>query len=208
MAKRRGLLGKKLGMTRIFSETGEVASVTVLEVGPCYVTQVKSEATDGYDAIQLGFQHAKRLNKPEAGHLAGKPPLRHLREIRTDDADQYEVGQLVSVGMFQPGDRVDVVGVSKGKGFAGVMKRHHFKGGPMTHGQSDRQRAPGAIGSTTTPGRVLKGMRGPGHMGHKRATILNLKVVKVDSERNLLALEGAVPGPTGAMLLIRNAVKA
>jgi large subunit ribosomal protein L3 len=207
MAKRKGLLAKKLGMTRIFGDTGEVASVTVLQVGPCFVTQVKSEATDGYDAIQLGFGHAKRLNKPEAGHLAGRPPLRHLREIRTDDADQYQVGQLVNVGVFQPGDRVDVVGVSKGKGFAGVMKRHHFKGGPATHGQSDRQRAPGAIGSTTTPGRVLKGMRGPGHMGNKRATVLNLKVVKVDSERNLLALEGAVPGPTGAMLLIRNAVK-
>lgn len=194
-------------MTRIFSETGEVQPVTVLQLGPCYVTQVKTEATDGYNAIQIGFEHAKRLNKPEVGHLKGQPQVRHLKEIRTDDADQYQVGQLVDVTLFQAGDLVDVVGTSKGKGFAGAMKRHGFKGGPMSHGQSDRQRAVGSIGSTTTPGRVFKGMRGPGHMGNRRTSVLNLEVVKVDADRNLIAVRGAVPGPNNGLLLVRNAVK-
>jgi len=195
-------------MTRIFSATGEVQPVTVLQLGPCYVTQVKTEATDGYNAIQIGFEHAKRLNKPEAGHLQGKPSLRHLREIRTDDADQYQVGQLIDVALFQEGDLVDVIGTSKGKGFAGAVKRHGFRGGPKTHGQSDRMRAVGSIGSTTTPGRVFKGMRGPGHMGSRRTTVLNLTVVKVDAERNLIAVRGAVPGPNTGLVLVRNAVKA
>jgi len=208
MAKRRGLLGRKIGMTRIFSATGEVQPVTVLQLGPCYVTQVKTEATDGYNAIQIGFEHAKRLNKPEAGHLKGKPSLRHLREIRTDDADQYQVGQIIDVALFQEGDLVDVIGTSKGKGFAGAVKRHGFRGGPKTHGQSDRMRAVGSIGSTTTPGRVFKGMRGPGHMGNRRTTVLNLTVVKVDAERNLIAVRGAVPGPNTGLVLVRNAVKA
>lgn len=208
MAKRRGLLGRKIGMTRIFSATGEVQPVTVLQLGPCYVTQVKTEATDGYNAIQIGFEHAKRLNKPEAGHLKGKPSLRHLREIRTDDADQYQVGQIIDVALFQEGDLVDVIGTSKGKGFAGAVKRHGFRGGPKTHGQSDRTRAVGSIGSTTTPGRVFKGMRGPGHMGNRRTTVLNLTVVKVDAERNLIAVRGAVPGPNTGLVLVRNAVKA
>ena len=195
-------------MTRIFSATGEVQPVTVLQLGPCYVTQVKTEATDGYNAIQIGFEHAKRLNKPEAGHLKGKPSLRHLREIRTDDADQYQVGQIIDVALFQEGDLVDVIGTSKGKGFAGAVKRHGFRGGPKTHGQSDRTRAVGSIGSTTTPGRVFKGMRGPGHMGNRRTTVLNLTVVKVDAERNLIAVRGAVPGPNTGLVLVRNAVKA
>jgi large subunit ribosomal protein L3 len=207
MAKRKGLLGRKVGMTRIFSETGQVLPVTVLQLGPCYVTQVKTEATDGYNGIQIGFEHAKRLNKPEAGHLKGQPPLRHLREITTDDADQYEVGQLIDVTLFQAGDLVDVMGTSKGKGFAGAMKRHGFKGGPMSHGQSDRERAVGSIGSTTTPGRVFKGMRGPGHMGNRRTSVLSLEVVKVDAERNLIAVRGAVPGPNTGLVLVRNAVK-
>jgi large subunit ribosomal protein L3 len=184
-----------------------VVPVTVIEAGPCYVTQIKTEAKDGYNAIQIGFGPAKRLNKPELGHLRNLPRLRHLREIRTDDVDTYKVGQMINVSRFGAGDLVDVVGISKGKGFAGAMKRHHFKGGSITHGQSDRQRAVGAIGSGTTPGRVLKGLRGPGHMGHERVTVLNLKVEKIDPERNLLVVRGAVPGPTDGLLYIRSAAK-
>lgn len=207
MAKRRGLLGKKIGMMRIFTETGEIQPVTIVQLGPCYVTQVKTTATDGYNAIQIGFGHKRRLNKPEAGHLGDNPPVRYLREIRTDDAADYQVGQVLDVSLFQPGDLVDVTGTSKGKGFAGAVKRYGFRGGPKTHGQSDRHRAVGSIGSTTTPGRVFKGLRAPGHMGNRRTTILNLEVVKVDVERNLIAVRGAVPGPTGGLLLVRNAIK-
>jgi len=158
MATKRGLLGKKIGMTQLFTRAGEVVRVTVIEAGPCFVTQIKTKATDGYNAIQIGFGQAKRLNRPERGHLRDCPPLRHLREIRTDDVDQYRVGQVIDVGLFKPGGRVDVVGVSKGRGFAGAVKRHGFKGGPRTHGQSDRERAVGSIGSGTTPGWVFKGM--------------------------------------------------
>lgn len=208
MTNRKGILGRKVGMTRLFTDVGEVVPVTVIEAGPCYVTQVKTVERDGYTGIQIGFGHAKRLNKPERGHLGDRPPVRYLREIRTDDADQYELGQVIDVSLFGPGDLVDVMGISKGKGFAGAMKRHGFKGGPATHGQSDRQRAVGSIGSGTTPGRVWKGMRGPGHMGNKRVTMLNLEVVKVDPERNLLAVKGAIPGPKNGLVLIRNAVKA
>lgn len=207
MAKRKGLLGKKIGMTRLFTETGEVQPVTIIQLGPCYVTQVKTVATDGYNAIQIGFGHKRRLNKPEAGHLGSNPPVRYLREIRTDDAAEYQVGQVLDVSLFQPGDLVDVTGTSKGKGFAGAVKRYGFRGGPKTHGQSDRHRAVGSIGSTTTPGRVFKGLRAPGHMGNRRTTVLNLEVVKVDVERNLIAVRGAVPGPTGGLLLVRNAIK-
>lgn len=194
-------------MTQLFTETGEVVSVTLVEAGPCYVTQIKTEATDGYNAIQVGFEHAKRLNKPQKGHLGELPPLRYLREIRTDDVDQYKLGQVIDVSLFATGEAVDVTGISKGKGFAGGMKRHHFKGGPMTHGQSDRARAVGAIGSGTTPGRVYKGLRGPGHMGNERVTVLNLEVVKVDPERNLLAIRGAVPGPKDGLVFVRKAAK-
>lgn len=207
MAKRKGLLGKKIGMTRLFTETGEIQPVTIIQLGPCYVTQVKTVATDGYNAIQIGFGHKRRLNKPEAGHLGSNPPVRYLREIRTDDAAEYQVGQVLDVSLFQPGDLVDVTGTSKGKGFAGAVKRYGFRGGPKTHGQSDRHRAVGSIGSTTTPGRVFKGLRAPGHMGNRRTTVLNLEVVKVDVERNLIAVRGAVPGPTGGLLLVRNAIK-
>lgn len=194
-------------MTQLFTETGEVVPVTVIEAGPCYVTQVKTEATDGYNAIQIGFGQAKRLNKPMQGHLRDVPPLRHLREIRTDDADQYKVGQVIDVSRFEPGDAVDVVGTSKGKGFAGAVKRHHFKGGPKTHGQSDRQRAVGSIGATSTPGHVFKGMRGPGHMGNHRVTVHNLTVERVDVERNLLAVRGSIPGPRKGLVLVRKATK-
>ena len=195
-------------MTRLFTENGEAVPVTVIEAGPCYVTQIKTVDRDGYNAIQIGFGHAKRLSKPALGHLGDCPPVRYLREIRTDDVDRFEVGQVLDVSMFEPGELVDVTGTSKGKGFAGAMKRHGFHGGPKTHGQSDRQRAVGSIGSGTTPGRVWKGMRGPGHMGNCRVTLLNLEVVKVDAERNLVAVKGAVPGPRNGLVLLRNAIKA
>jgi large subunit ribosomal protein L3 len=204
----KGILGKKVGMTQIFDDTGEVIPVTIIEVGPCYITQIKSTKRDGYSAIQLGFGQAKRLNKPQRGHLPkGVPDLRYLREITVDDISAYEVGQKIDAGLFAVGDLVDVSGVSKGKGFAGVMKRHGFRGGPRTHGQSDRARAPGSIGTGTTPGRVWKGMRMAGHMGDQRTTVQNLEVVLVDPERNLLAVKGAVPGAKGGLLAVKSAVK-
>ncbi len=207
MAKREGILGKKVGMAQVFTDAGEAVGVTVIEAGPCYVTQVKTEATDGYNAVQIGFEHAKRLNGPAKGHLEGLPPLRHLREIRTDDVDGYERGQLLTVEGFEVGELVDVTGISKGRGFAGGVKRHGFRGGPKTHGQSDRWRAVGSIGSGSTPGRVYKGMRGPGHMGNKRTTTLNLRVMLVDAERNLVAVAGPVPGPRGGLVFVRKAAK-
>lgn len=206
--KRKALLGRKAGMTRILTDTGEVTPVTIVELGPCYVTQVKTEASDGYNAVQIGFEQVTRLNSPEKGHLRNLPMLKHLREVATEDSESYSVGQILDVTLFSPGELVDVIGTSKGKGFAGVVKRHHFAGGPATHGQSDRERAPGSIGSTSTPGRVWKGLRGPGHMGSERVTTLNMTVVKVDPERNLIAIKGAVPGPTGGLVIVRNAVKA
>lgn len=194
-------------MTRHFAENGTVVPVTVIEAGPCFVTQVKSAERDGYAAIQIGFEESKRLNQPERGHLKGLAPMRHLREVRTDDAGNYERGQRLDVSMFKPGDLVDVVGTSKGRGFAGVMKRHGFGGGPITHGQSDRQRHPGAIASGTTPGNIIKGLRMAGHMGAERVTVQNLRVELVDPERNLLVLRGAVPGAIGGLLYIRKGVK-
>jgi large subunit ribosomal protein L3 len=204
----KGILGKKVGMTQIFDDTGEAIPVTVIEAGPCYVTQIKTEKRDGYEAIQLGFGEAKRLNKPQRGHLPkGVPDLRYAREISVDDISTYEIGQKIDASVFSVGDLVDVVGISKGKGFAGVMKRHGFGGGPITHGQSDRARAPGSIGSTSTPGRVLKGLRMAGHMGSQRCTVQNLRVVLVDPERNLVAVRGAVPGAKGGLVTIKSAVK-
>lgn len=204
----KGILGKKVGMTRIFDESGEVIPVTIIEAGPCYVTQIKTRERDGYQAVQLGFGEARRLNKPERGHLPkGVPDLRYLQELRVDDVSPYEVGQKVGAAIFSVGELVDVSGTSKGKGFAGVMKRHGFRGGPATHGQSDRARAPGSIGATSTPGRVIKGMRMPGHMGSRRYTAQNLKVVLVDQERNLLAVNGSVPGSKGGLVTIKSAVK-
>jgi len=207
VATREGILGRKVGMTQIFTDSGEVVGVTVIEAGPCYVAQIKTEATDGYNAVQIGYGHDKRLNQPEKGHLKGLPPLRHLREIRTDDVDRYERGQVLTVERFAVGDLVDVTGKSKGRGFAGAVKRHGFAGGPKTHGQSDRWRAVGSIGAGSTPGRVFKGMRGPGHMGNERVTTLNLRVVLVDAERNLIAVAGAVPGPRGGLVFLRKAAK-
>jgi large subunit ribosomal protein L3 len=201
-----GIIGRKIGMTQLFREDGEIV-VTAIEAGPCFVTQVKTKEKDGYNAIQLGFGEAKRLNSPERGHLKGIGLLKHLREFRVEDASSFTPGQKVDVDIFKPGDLVDVTGTSKGRGFAGVVKRHHFAGGPKTHGQSDRHRAPGSVGATTFPGRVLKGMRMAGHMGNARVTVRNLRVVDVDPARHLLLVEGAVPGGRNGVLLIRKATR-
>jgi large subunit ribosomal protein L3 len=203
-----GLLGRKLGMTQIFDEGGVVRAVTAIQAGPCTVTQIKTPDRDGYSAIQIGFGDAKKLNKPETGHLKDLPKLRHLREVRLSSPGSYELGQKLDATLFEAGELVDVVGTSKGKGFAGGVKRHHFGGGPKTHGQSDRYRAPGSVGAGTTPGRVLKGTRMAGHMGDVRVTVQNLKVVEVDAGRNLLLVEGAVPGANNGLVFVRKAVKA
>jgi len=200
----QGMIGRKIGMTQLFQDDGEVV-VTAIEAGPCFVTQVKNKAKDGYNAVQLGFSEAKRLNSPQKGHLKEIGQFKHLREFSVEDVNSVQVGQKVDVDMFKPGDLLDVTGISKGKGFAGVVKRHHFAGGPKTHGQSDRHRAPGSIGATTSPGRVLKGTRMAGHMGDRRVTERNLKVLDVDSARHLLLVKGAVPGSKKGLLLIKKA---
>jgi large subunit ribosomal protein L3 len=211
----KGILGKKVGMTQVFDDSGEVIPVTVIEAGPCFVAQVKTVERDGYAAVQMGFEETKpkRLTNPQLKHLQKSelPALRYLREFRmnADDAAGLglEEGQRVTVDIFVAGEYVDVTGTSKGRGFAGVVKRHGFGGGPKTHGQSDRHRAPGSIGACTTPGRVFKGKRMPGRMGGKRTTVQGLKVEMVDPERNLLAVRGAVPGAKNGLLLIRQARK-
>jgi large subunit ribosomal protein L3 len=207
----KGLLGKKVGMTQVFNEEGNVIPVTLIEAGPCYVVQKKTKENDGYNAVQLGFEEVseRKLSKPELGHLqkAGVPPLRHLAEFRGRN-DDLEVGQKVEAAIFQVGELVDVVGTSKGKGFAGVVKRHHFGGGIKTHGQSDRHRAPGSIGAGTTPGRVFKGMRMAGRMGGEGVTVSNLEVVIVDSGRNLIAIKGSIPGAKNGLVLVKEARKA
>ncbi len=207
----KAILGEKLGMTQIFSEDGRAIPVTVVQAGPCVVAQVRTQERDGYAAVQLGFGEKKesRVNKPMKGHFAksGVAPVRHLVEFRTDDAASYEVGSSVTVERFTAGEHVDVVGVSKGKGFAGVMKRHNFAGKEDSHGTQRKHRSTGSIGAGTTPGRVFKGMKGPGHMGHERTTVLSLEVVETDLERNLLLIKGAIPGPNGGLIMIRNAVK-
>ena len=199
----RGLIGRKIGMTQVFTEGGTVEAVTAIEAGPCTVTQVKSVDKEGYNAVQLGFGEAKRLNSPERGHLGKLGMFKHLREFRVEDTSDIELGHRIDVSLFQPGDLVDVIGVSKGKGFAGTVKRHHFAGGPKTHGQSDRHRAPGSIGAGTDPGRVLKGQKMAGHMGNRRVTVKRIKVVKADPDRNLLLVGGAVPGARNGLLEIR-----
>jgi large subunit ribosomal protein L3 len=185
--------------------------VTLIEAGPCYVTQVRRPASEGYAAIQLGFGEVnpRRLTGGQLGHLKRHelPPLRFLREFRAKTQEDLKEGDRVTVEVFQVGDRVDIVGTTKGKGFAGAVKRYHFRGGPKTHGQSDRHRAPGARSSTSTPGRVYKGSRGPGHMGSDRVTSQNLRVVLVDPERNLLGVRGSVPGPRGAVIVVKEARK-
>jgi large subunit ribosomal protein L3 len=207
----KGILGKKVGMTQVFGENGEVTPVTVIEAGPCFVTQKKTVETDGYNAIQLGFgeQPERKLNKPKAGHLkkSNTSPIKYMREFRVANSEAYEAGQTIDVSVFEVGDRVDVVGTSKGKGFAGTMKRHNFSGGPKTHGQSDRPRSPGSIGAGSTPGRVFKGVRMSGRMGNERVTVLNLQVVVVDAAKNLLAVKGAIPGGKNGLVIVREAVK-
>jgi len=198
-----GLIGKKLGMTQLFRENGQMEAVTAIEAGPCLVTQLKTEAREGYNAIQLGFGETKRLNSPQRGHLKGLGHLKYLREFRTDAAPDIQEGTKVDVSLFKAGDRVDITGLSKGKGFAGVVKRHHFAGGPKTHGQSDRHRAPGSIGAGSSPGRVFKGLKMAGHMGNERVTVRHLEVMEADPERNLLVVKGAVPGAKNGLLLIK-----
>jgi large subunit ribosomal protein L3 len=198
-----GLLGRKLGMTQAFSREGEARAVTVVEAGPCVVIQVKTEANDGYNAVQIGFGSRKRVNEPMKGHMKRLGTFRYLREFRVDDPSQFEVGQKVGVELFEEGDIVNVVGTSKGRGFAGGVKRHGFHGGPKTHGQSDRHRSPGSIGSGTTPGRVRKGLRMAGHMGNARVTVKNLRVFESNPGRGVLLIEGAVPGAVKGLLQIR-----
>jgi large subunit ribosomal protein L3 len=198
-----GLLGRKLGMVQLFDKKGRMRGATVIEAGPCLVTQIRSDATDGYTAVQLGFGTKKRLNKPMRGHLKHLGDFRHLREVRIHDPSQHKVGDRLGAELFQEGDRVDVTGVSKGRGFAGVVKRYHFAGGPKTHGQSDRHRAPGAIGAGNTPGRTFKGMRMAGHMGAAQVTVRNLEVLQTNTARGLLVIGGAVPGARNGLLKIR-----
>jgi len=200
-----GLIGKKIGMTHIFDENGRFVPVTVIQAGPNFVTFIKTKERDGYEAVQLGFEEVKKLKKPERGHLKNLPSLRHLREFKADNISELQVGQKVDASIFQAGEKVDVTGTSKGKGFTGVVKRHGFGGGPKTHGQSDRHRAPGSIGATTTPGKVLKGQRMAGRAGGERVTVKRLTVVAVDTDRNLLLVKGAVPGANGGLLQIRKA---
>jgi large subunit ribosomal protein L3 len=206
----KGIIGKKVGMTQIFDDNGNVIPVTVIQAGPCYVTQIRTADKDGYVGIQLGFSETKptRLTKGELGHLKRNnlPALRHLREfrIRNGEMDVAE-GQEIKATVFAKGERVDVIGQSKGKGFAGGIKRHHFNRQPKTHGASDRTRAPGSAGANTYPGRTLKGHRSPGHMGDERVTTENLEVVVVDAERNLLAVRGSVPGVNGGIVVIKPA---
>jgi len=206
----KGLIGKKVGMTQIFDANGSAVPITLIEAGPCFVTQIRLPETDGYTAVQLGFEEVKpkRLTGGELGHLKKNdlPPLKFIREFRSKDP-QVKEGEKITVNLFAVGERVDVIGVSKGKGFQGGVKRYHFHGGPRTHGASDRERAPGSRSSTTTPGRVYKGSRGPGHMGDDRVTAQSLKVELVDAERNLLGVRGAVPGPKGGLVLINEARK-
>ncbi|MBI3363233.1 MAG: 50S ribosomal protein L3 [Chloroflexi bacterium] len=207
----KGLIGKKVGMTQIFDEKGKAIPVTLIEAGPCFVTQVRTAEKDGYAAVQLGFLESKpkRISAGELGHLKrnGLPPLRHISEFRMSGEINLKAGDKVTADVFAVGDAVDVVGISKGKGFQGGMKRHHFSGGPITHGQSDRQRAPGSNAATTTPGRLFKGSRMAGHMGAARVTSQNIKVVLVDAARNLLGVAGSVPGGKNGVVVIEEARK-
>jgi len=207
----KGILGRKLGMTQIWDAENRVVPVTVIEAGPCRVVQLKTPERDGYAAVQIAFGQAKpqRVNKPELGHLAkaGAEPSRDIAELRVDDLAGYEVGQVIAADVFEAGDRVDVTGISKGKGFSGVMKRHNFKGQGASHGNHKKHRAPGAIGACATPARVFKGMGMPGQHGAQKVTTLNLEVVDGDPERGLLLVKGSVPGANGSLLFVRNAVK-
>jgi large subunit ribosomal protein L3 len=220
----KGLLGIKLGMTQVFDEKGVVTPVTIVQAGPCYVTQVKVEKKDGYSAIQVGFGEVseKRLTNGQKGHLGllktdkqhpqrkknnGIPSVRHLSEFRTKNTADYKVGQVLTVEQFVAGDHIDVIGKTKGRGFAGNIKRHGFAGGPKTHGQSDRGRAPGSVGATSGTAHVFKGKKMAGHYGDERFTAQNLQVIKIDPEKNLLAIKGSIPGHKGSLVVIRDSAK-
>ena len=208
---KKAIIGKKIGMTQIFDETGKVIPVTVIEAGPCVIAQVKTVETDGYDAIQLAFGDVKenKVNKPVKGHYAkaSLTPKKHLREFRVDSIESYKVGNEVKADTFAQGDKIDIQGISKGKGFQGVIKRHGQSRGPMGHG-SMYHRRPGSMGPTSTPGRVFKGKKLPGHMGRQTITIQNLDVVRVDMDKNVILVKGSVPGVKGAILKIKTSVKA
>ncbi len=204
------IIGEKLGMTQVFDDENRAIPVTVIKAGPVRVTQIKRPETDGYAAVQIAYKEMASANRAQSGHFAkaGVAPHRHVVEVRVDDVDEYELGQEITIGeVLEAGQRADAAGISKGKGFAGVMKRHGFKGASASHGVHKVHRAPGSIGACATPARVFKGKRMPGRMGGDQTTILNLEVVQVDAERNVLLLKGAVPGPKGAVVLIREAVK-
>jgi large subunit ribosomal protein L3 len=202
-----GIIGKKLGMTQVFTESGKCLAVTAIEAGPCKIIQVKTAEADGYTAAQLGFGQAKRLNAAEKGHLKEQGQFKFLREFRVDGIEGLKTGDVIDVSLFKAGDTVDVTGISKGKGFAGVVKRHHFKGGPKTHGQSDRQRAPGAIGATSTPGHVWKGLKMGGHLGDEKVTAQNIAVYSTDTEKSILLIEGSIPGGKNSLVIIHKTTK-
>jgi large subunit ribosomal protein L3 len=209
MAEIKGILGRKVGMTQVFDENGHAVPVTVIEAGPCRVAQLKLPETDGYLAVQLAFGEPRRTNKPMTGHFAkaGVDPGRYLVELRLEEQGDYTLGSEIKADVFAEGELVDVIGVTKGKGFTGGMKRHNFKGLSATHGTQRKHRSPGSIGACATPARVFKGTRMAGQMGHTRVTTLNLKVIKADAERNLLLVRGAVPGPRGGLVMVRSAVR-
>jgi large subunit ribosomal protein L3 len=201
-----GLIGKKMGMTRIFDEKGNDVQVSVIQAGPCFVNEIRTKEKHSYDALQLGFEEKrdKSVKQPERGQFkkSGVKPQRYLREFRTFDASQFKLGDVIKADIFQVGEKVKVIGTSKGKGFQGVVKRHHFGGGPVTHGQSDRRRAPGSLGGSSYPSRVYKGLRMAGQMGNERVTVRNLKVVRVDPENNVVMVRGAIPGAKNGMVII------
>ncbi|MFB4305700.1 50S ribosomal protein L3 [Actinomadura sp. GTD37] len=209
--QRKGVLGEKLGMTQVFDDEGRMVPVTVVQAGPCVVTQLRSQEKDGYSAVQIGYGQIdpRKVNKPRAGHFekAGVTPRRYLVELRADDTTEFELGQEITADVFEAGQKIDVTGTSKGKGTAGVMKRHGFKGLSASHGTQRKHRSPGSIGGCATPGRVFKGLRMAGRHGNARTTVQNLTVHAIDAEKNLLLIKGAVPGPNGGVVLVRDAVK-
>ncbi|GAA4234178.1 50S ribosomal protein L3 [Actinomadura meridiana] len=209
--QRKGVLGEKLGMTQVFDDEGRIVPVTVVQAGPCVVTQLKTQENDGYTAVQIGFGQIdpRKVNKPRTGHFekAGVTPRRYLVELRADDTTGYELGQEITADVFEAGQRIDVTGTSKGKGTAGVMKRHGFKGLSASHGTQRKHRSPGSIGGCATPGRVFKGLRMAGRHGNTRTTVQNLTVHAIDAEKGLLLIKGAVPGPNGGVVLVRDATK-
>ncbi|MBA9001303.1 MULTISPECIES: 50S ribosomal protein L3 [Thermomonospora] len=209
--QRKGVLGEKLGMTQVFDDEGRIVPVTVVQAGPCVVTQIRTPDKDGYSAVQIGYGQVdpRKVNKPRSGHFAkaGVTPRRYLVELRTDDAAEYTLGQEITVEVFEAGQKIDVTGTSKGKGTAGVMKRHGFRGLGASHGTQRKHRSPGSIGGCATPGRVFKGLRMAGRMGNVRKTVQNLTIHAIDADKGLLLIKGAVPGPNGGLVLVRDAVK-